>query len=195
MSSTPSAIVLWQRLHWSFFVNTQGLLVALHRFERALDDADIDAAKTELYSAAEMMRASGASMRLAGSFGRNAYQTQVRPTMMPPSVGVDDFSGLMSWDHATLIKLWKRLRPVFADLPEALHDAHADFVSAYKTLASSHSAVCSRFGGELSGSIRNGKKPALAVLERFYVSRRRMIDPAGRVPRGCPLDESVDEES
>jgi hypothetical protein len=188
MLPMPSAIVLWQRLHWSFFVNTQGLLMALRRFERALDTADLDAAREELQAAAALMRASGASMQLAGSFTQQEYEHHVRPSMMPPHVAVNDFSGLMSWDHSTLIQTWKRLSPKFGALPEALHEAHLDFVDAYRTLATSHAAVCSRFGGEESGSIRYNGKPALSMLERFQRSRQRLIDPTGRTTGGCPFE-------
>ena len=173
----PTATTLWKRLHWAFFVNTQGLLIALRRFERALADDDLSMARTELHAAADMMRASGASMRLAGSFSRSDYEQEVRPSMMSPSLGVDDFSGLMSWDHASLIRLWKRLSPVFGSLPESLHEAHADFVSAYGVLATSHRCVCSRFGGDQEGSIRYNGRPALAILERFERSRSGLIDP------------------
>lgn len=187
----PPPLMLWRRLHWSFFVNTQGLLLALRRFEAAIDGGNTAAARTELTAAADLMRASGASMRLAGSFSRDDYERQVRPSMMPPGVGVEDFSGLMSWDHASLIQLWKRLTPVFASLPASLREAHADFVAAYKTLASSHRAVCSRFGGNESGSIRYQGKPALDILQRFESSRRGLIDPG---TARAALGESSKEE-
>ena len=184
----PTATTLWKRMHWSFFVNTQGLLIALHRFEHALAGGDIPMARTELRAAADMMRASGASMRLAGSFNRSDYEREVRPSMMPPSVGTDDFSGLMSWDHASLIRLWKRLSPLFGSLPESLHGAHVDFVDAYSALASSHRLVCARFGGEQDGSIRYNGKPALEMLERFERSRSGLIDPE----RGASQDRQKD---
>lgn len=191
MTTTPRSILLWQRLHWAFFVNTQGLFIALSRFEQALNDGELDTARTELLSASVIMRASGASMKLAGSFQEKEYEQTVRPTMMQPSVSVDNFSGLLSWDHASLIQLWRRLGKQFADLPEPLHDAHDKFVAAYSALATSHSAVCAKFGGETNGSIRFDGKPAVDVLKKFDRSRRGLIDPSGRTAertvRGCPM--------
>ena len=179
----PTALMIWQRLHWSFFVNVQGLFLALSRFERALDNDDLAAARTELASASAMMRASGASMELAGSFSRREYADEVRPSMKPPKVARDDFSGLMSWDHSCLIEMWRRLSPRLASLPEALHDAHDDFVAAYRTLVTSHKAVCEKFGGATEGSIRNRHMPATRVLEKFELSRQSVLDPEGRAAR------------
>lgn len=189
MSVASRSMMLWQRLHWAFFVNTQGLFVCLSRFEQALTEENYDKASAELHSAAVIMRASGASMKLAGSFNAQEYESTVRPSMMKPSVGIDDFSGLLSWDHACLIQLWRRLSKLFADLPDALHEAHDEFIDAYSLLATSHGAVCAKFGGETDGSIRFDGKPAVEVLKNFDRSRRGMLDPSGRAAgRGCPMD-------
>lgn len=182
-------IAIWRRLHWAFFVNTQGLFIALSRFEIALSREHLKTAKIELLSAATLMRAAGASMQLAGSFSHEQYAQDVRPSMMPPAMPNDNFSGLMSWDHASLIQLWRRLSPLFADLPETLEDAHAEFVKSYKVLAKSHAAVCAKFGGDTEGSIRYANKPAVGQLNAFAVKRREMLDPNKRTMRqGCPLE-------
>ena len=183
--STPSAIELWKRFHWAFFVNTQGLLMALSRFERFVETEDFEGARREMAAAATLMRASGASMQLAGSFTRQEYKDQVRPSMMPPELEVAGFSGLMSWDHASLIELWRRLSPIFASLPDVLEHEYEDFVAAYGTLADSHSAVCSRFVAKGEGSIRYEGDEAIESLSRFRKGREAMIAPQGRVS-GCP---------
>ncbi|MEM9302260.1 MAG: siderophore biosynthesis protein [Pseudomonadota bacterium] len=190
MAGEANPLRVWKRLHWSFFVNTQGLTIALLRFERALEAGNEVAAREELRDAAVLMRAAGASMRLAGSFSAEDYQERVRPTMTPPAIGADNFSGLMSWDHARLIRLWRRLRPVFADLPESLREAHDDFVAAYRVLATSHHAVCSRFAGD-GGSLRNKDQSATKALRRLERRRLELIDP----PRGKTDTDDVERET
>lgn len=74
---------------------------------------DTSAAEVELTTATDLMLASGAAMELAGSFTKPEYQQEVRPSMTPPQVQSDNFSGLMSWEHAVLVQIWKRLSPVF----------------------------------------------------------------------------------
>ena len=95
---------IWKGFHWSFFVNVQALIICLRRFESSLVLGDIAMAKTELETATDLMLASGASMQLAGSFSKQEYDSQIRPEMSPPYVQSDNFSGLMSWEHATLMK-------------------------------------------------------------------------------------------
>ncbi|MEM7388023.1 MAG: siderophore biosynthesis protein [Verrucomicrobiota bacterium] len=178
------AVTIWKRFHWSFFVNTQGILIALGRFREALKQGDIESAKIELNSAADLLRAAGAAMEMAGSFSSHEYEDEVRPTMLPPKVGVA-FSGLMSWDHAVLIRIWKHLKPDFENLPPELRAEHEDFIRAYGFLASSHRAVCKRFGGNTGGSLRTENEVATAMLDRFTKSRLGMIDPGHS--DGCPV--------
>lgn len=185
MNTPTSAHAIWQGFHWTFFVNVQGLVLSLLRFQLALDGGQIDDARLELGSAAMMLRASGAAMELAGSFSRLAYQDEVRPSMTPPLVISDKFSGLMSWDHARLVRLWQQLKPHFQDLPPALAPEHAAFVNAFGTMMSAHKGVCSRFGGDAGGSLRAPDGQAIDTLERIEKNRRDMIDPGGRV--GCPF--------
>jgi hypothetical protein len=99
--------------------------------------------------------------------------------MAPPQVESLDFSGLMSWEHAVLIQVWKRLRPKFADLPAELIRSHRAFVQAYMELAHSHQAVCAKFGGDESGSLRFDRSSATETLEAFARSRVHLINPTG----------------
>lgn len=187
--SAPPAMTLWKRFHWAFFVNTQGLTMALLRFERFFHEGDLEGARRELVSAATLMRASGASMQLAGSFSRQAYQEEVRPSMMPPAMETAGFSGLMSWDHSSLIELWRRLGPVFSAMPETLDAEYRDFVAAYGTLAQSHTAVCARFVQKGEGSIRYESDEAVESLRRFRKGREAMLDPSGHAA-GCPVHDT-----
>jgi hypothetical protein len=108
MNSSISVVEIWKSFHWSFFVNTQGLIICLGRFEQALEKGDLREANLEFATAASLLEASSAAMELAGSFSRQDYESVVRPSMLPPEVSEDNFSGLMSWDHSTLIQRWKK---------------------------------------------------------------------------------------
>jgi len=185
MNSSISAVEIWKSFHWSFFVNTQGLIICLGRFEQALDKGDLREANVELATAASLLEASSAAMELAGSFSRQDYENVVRPSMLPPEVSDDNFSGLMSWDHSTLIQRWKKLRPKFKNLPLELAETHRNFVSAYQQLAISHRAVCQRFGGDEGGSIRNDSEIATEVLDRLESNRRSLIKPSSS--GACPM--------
>ena len=172
---------IWQGFHWSFFLNVQGLVICLQRFETHLELDNLAQAQTELATAAALLSASGAAMELAGSFSRSEYEHHVRPTMRPPHVQSGDFSGLMSWEHAALMQIWKRLRPVFQTLPAVLQPQHERFVQAYFTLAKAHRAVCEKFGGKEGGSLRFERGRAVDTLDKFSQSRHGWIDPEHRV--------------
>lgn len=181
---------IWEGFHWLFFVYVQGLIICLRRFEIDIAAGNFRQAGVELETATDLMYASGAAMELAGSFSRQEYEHLIRPDMMPPNVRSDNFSGLMSWDHALLIKIWKRLSPVFETLPVALHPQHKRFVAAYVSLSSAHTAVCKKFGGDETGSLRCNKTPAVSRLENFADNRLKLLDPNHRVMGGCPSHPS-----
>jgi hypothetical protein len=182
----PSPLAIWREFHWAFFINVQGLIICLGRFETHLQRGLLKAAEEELNAASVLLTASAASMELAAGFTREVYENTVRVTMMPPTVRSENFSGLMSWEHGVLLNIWRRLRPRFADLPEQLAPAHADFVRAYQHLATSHTGVCARFVGEDAGSLRFGDRGAVATLRRFGRSRLGLIDPLDKI-KGCPF--------
>jgi hypothetical protein len=177
---------LWSGFHWLFFVDVQGLIICLLRFERQLTAGNFSKAEVELGTATKLMLASGAAMELAGSFSRKEYEQQIRPMMMPPQVRSENFSGLMSWDHALLIKIWKRLSPVFGTLPVELNAQYEHFVAAYITLSDAHTAVCDRFGGNEKGSLRCNKTSAVSKLENFADNRLKLLDPNHRVSDSGP---------
>ncbi|MDJ0902127.1 MAG: hypothetical protein QNJ55_25330 [Xenococcus sp. MO_188.B8] len=168
---------IWIGLHWSFFMMIQALNICLKRFEQAMKTDNLALAKTELKTAINLMLASGAAMKLAGSFNHSSYEKEVRYTMTPPHVNSNDFSGLMSWDHAILIEIWKRLRPIFANLPSELQSTHQEFVLAYKSLAQSHQEVCSKFGGDTAGSLHSPNQTAVKTLTQFRKCREHLLKP------------------
>jgi hypothetical protein len=182
----PSPLAIWREFHWAFFINVQGLIICLGRFEAQLQRGLMKAAEQELNTASVLLTASAASMELAAAFTREVYENTVRVTMMAPAVQSENFSGLMSWEHGVLIAIWRRLRPRFADLPEQLAPAHADFVRAYRHLAESHTGVCAKFVGEDAGSLRFSERNAVETLRRFGRSRLGLIDPLDK-NKGCPF--------
>jgi len=183
MTSTQ-AHSIWRSFHWAFFINVQGLIICLRRFEAQLALGHLEQANFELKTATELLLASGSSMELAGSFSRQEYEQAVRPSMIPPQVQSNNFSGLMSWEHATLMQVWKHLRPTFEHLPPTLHFQHQQFVNAYLTLVKAHRAVCEKFGGDEGGSLRFGGGCAVETLDRFGESRRVLIDPNDTATEG-----------
>lgn len=186
MNTALSARDIWQGFHWTFFIDVQGLILSLLRFEKALTQSDLPSADTELRCAACLLKASGAAMQLGGSFSAEAYNNEVRQSMTPPHVTSEHFSGLMSWDHARLIRLWQRLGPQLGALPDDLSDAHGAFLQAYVEMTSAHSAVCSRFVGESGGSLRSSD-PAVGILEKVLRHRLRIIDPRKTLKLKCPF--------
>jgi hypothetical protein len=178
---------IWKKCHWLFFINVQGLIICLRRFELSLATNNLSQAQVELETAISLMLASGAAMELAGNFSRQDYEHHVRPTMTSPQVKSNDFSGLMSWEHAALMEIWKRLRPVFATLPAALVPQHDRFIAAYLSLSKAHKAVCQKFGGGEMGSLRCDNSTATHTLDKFTRNRWQLIDPNHRAAKGCPF--------
>ena len=185
--SVLNAGKIWQVFHWSFFTNVQALIICLNRFKQHFSAAEYADAEQELLCAAALLRAAGASMQLAASFNKEHYENSVRLSMMPPFVQSDNFSGLMSWEHAALMTIWRQLRPVFQDLPKGLEDAHKTFVEAYHEMAVGHTHVCEKFGGADESSLRAGERSGVESLKRFAINRSRLIDPSKKAG-GCPFD-------
>jgi hypothetical protein len=163
----------WQAGHHVFFVLIQGNVVALERFGQAVKAGDIENARKSLRAASIFMVASGAAMRFAGMYSRQSYDSEVVPTMSPPNVP-DGFSGLLSRDHRTLVRLISRLRPVFKNMPFQLEHDHRFFLDCYQSAYASHKYVCSKFGGNERGSLLMGeqsKKTSVGTLTGLEAAR------------------------
>jgi hypothetical protein len=172
---TINPLQIWQGFHWSFFINIQGLIISMLRFERSIGLEDFQAAKIELNTAAKLMLSAAASMELAGGFSQEEYDRYIRPTMMPPKVQSEDFSGLMFWDHAYLMVVWKKNQPIFKNMPHVLRSEQDEFIAAYIVLSQSHKKVCSKFGGNEISSLRGSKMTAIKTLNKFEQNRQKLI--------------------
>lgn len=184
---TEMALNIWRSFHWSFFINVQALIISLERLNYFLELQDVESAEKELLASAELLEASAAAMNLASSFSHASYIENVRDTMMPPAVESDNFSGLMSWEHSTLMVSWRKMRSHFNNLPPSLDYAHEKFVLAYRVMAENHTKVCAKFGGDVDGSIRFGERSGVESLKRFARNRSALIDPKQKV-KGCPFN-------
>lgn len=175
--SDEDLLSVWRRGHWLFFVLTQGLIVSVRRYLEVRRSAGPDAAVGWLDLSTTLLWASGAAMRLTGSFTRSQYLERVRPTM---TAGHDralverSLSGTVTWDHHYLVhRVWKlELVPMLAELTASELPAYERFVAAYRDgLSVGHRAVCARFGGEDMGSLVAPAVIATASLDAIEARR------------------------
>lgn len=191
---------VWKKSHWVFLVFCQALIVCLKRFVDAVETENMDIAKIELQTAAELMWASGAAMKLAGSFSRQIYESEVRPTMTPGNpqslVESEPLSGMMMWEHDYLVNvIWKKqLSPILPTLPATLEAEYAQFVRAYQQgLSAGHKSVCTKFGGGEMGALTAShldSHTAVANLENFEQSRLKLLDPQKHFSGKCPFHQA-----
>lgn len=193
--SNIEAMEIWQKYHWIFSVYIQNLIICLKRFQIQIESENLNDARIELETASELMIASAAAMKEAGSFARQMYEDEIRPMMAPPNVKSEKFSGLMHWDHAYFITVLKQLKPIYKTLPASLEPQHKKFVLAYKILSDSHKGICSKFGGNEVESLREvnhaslNNHTAIDMLNKFEQNRLRLIDPITHSSGKCPFGE------
>ena len=187
-------LLIWKRFHWLFFVFIQGTIVSLLRFENNIESDNINQAGIELETIADLMYGSGVAMKWAGKFNQEAYQNQVRPSMVPPQVSSSKFSGLMSCDHAYLVALWKRNNTHMKTLPDSLQNQHEKLICAYEFLVGSHTAICEKFGGGEAGSLRSQGNTAVDILTKIARARRQPIDPKRRSTVKCLHHQNESEK-
>ncbi|MEG4918094.1 hypothetical protein [Microcoleus sp. B7-D4] len=169
------ALLIWKRYHWLFFVFTQGNILCLLHFKKEMRKENMVQVGAILISMSRLMLASGASMLFAGESQPQEYESKVRPTMMPPNVNSPDFSGMMSYDHAYLINSWNKEKELFKLIPSFLRPAYEEFLDSHQFLALAHKFVCHKYGGDMTGSLREQRVTALETLEKINASRRRAI--------------------
>lgn len=194
---TLSPLHVWKKGHWVFLVFSQALIISLNRLVTAVGNDQLDQAKVDLETTAELMYASGAAMKLTGNFTREKYESEIRPTMTignPQSlVQSENLSGLMMWDHDYFINIIckQKLLPILKTLPSILELEHEKFVRAYKWgISDGHKNICAEFGGGEIGSLIAASESSAAIktLEIFEHSRVKLLDPMGLVKDSCPLN-------
>jgi hypothetical protein len=172
-----AALARWKKGHHVFFLFLQGLIMSVHRFERALKLRNNLKAGKALSTATNLMWGSAAALRYAGDFPEKIYDNFVRVSMSPPNVN-DGFSGLLSFDHAVLIRQLIQLKETFKQLPPDLKKQHQRFVWAMSTAYDSHKYVCASFKGGEVKSLRmseSSDKTSVEVLESFKQNRLKLI--------------------
>lgn len=192
--SAIAPLLVWKRCHWIFFVFVQGLIICLLCFEKNIEAGRTIAAGIELETTADLMLGGGVAMNLAALFSKQAYEGEVRPTMVQPQVRSNDFSGMMACDHAFLVTLWKKNKTHFQTLPSSLQPQYEKMLCAYEFMALSHTAICDRFGGGETASLRGKNTVALETLTKITHTRRQSIDPNGRSTGGCLHHKQEDEK-
>lgn len=199
-----STLHIWKKGHWLFLVFSQALIISLNRLAAAIAKNQLPQAKLELETTAELMYASGAAMKLTGSFTREKYDSEIRPTMMtgnPQSlVNSENLSGLMMWDHDYLINIIckQKILPIMKTLPNILQAEQEKIVLAYKCgISDGHKSICAEFGGGEIGSLIAASESSAAIktLEKFENSRVKLLDPTGRIKGGCPLNQTLRAET
>ncbi len=168
-------LFLWKRYHWLFFIFIQGNILCMLHLKKEMRKENMVQVGTILKSMSKLMLASGASMLFAGQSRPQEYENTIRPSMMPPHVNAPDFSGLMSYDHAFLMNLWNKEKAIFQLIPSFLKPVYEEFLESHKFLALAHKFVCSKYGGDNAGSLRENQITALENLDKFNQSRRKLI--------------------
>ncbi|MBE9197861.1 MULTISPECIES: hypothetical protein [unclassified Nodularia (in: cyanobacteria)] len=204
INQTLSPLHIWKKGHWVFLAFSQALIISLNRLAAAIANDQLAQAKLELETTAELMYASGAAMKLTGSFTREKYESEIRPTMMTGNhqslVHSENLSGLMMWDHDYLINVIckQKILPIIKTLPKILEAEHEKIVLAYKCgISDGHKSICAEFGGGEIGSLIAASQSSAAIktLKNFENSRVKLLDPTGRIKGGCPLNQTLSAET
>jgi len=172
----------WLTGHQLFFSLIQGAIAGLNWFAAAMTAGQSTEADQGLHLAAAFMRSSAVAMKLTSDFAPEDYEAAVRPAMAPPKVRAG-FSGLQTRDHAYLVRLFGRLKPVFLTLGPG--EAHQEFTESVVSAYSAHEFICARFRGDVLPSLRmeaasRGKtqRPGTTVIREMMRARLALVNPA-----------------
>lgn len=175
------ALRRWVRGHHVFMVFAQGGAMAARSLSQCAGAEDKDGAVVAASIATTLMGSSRAALRFAGDVTNLAYQSEIRPTLMPP-VAPPKMSGLRWRDHEALVRQLAAARDGFAWLsrshPELLQGFRAELETAYLA----HRGVCESFVGTESPSLlatsRSGRS-AVGVLDQFRELRLQLLPETG----------------
>lgn len=142
----------WLVGHQLYFALIQGVIVGLKCFATARKAGHQQEAADSLRLATTLMYSSATAVKYTSDFGLVDYERKVRPTMSQPAVR-KGFSGLQTRDHASLIQLFRQLRPLFAELND-LAGLREEFIESVVEVYAAHEFICARFGGYIMPSLR-----------------------------------------
>jgi hypothetical protein len=172
----------WLTGHQLFFSLIQGAIVGLNWFATATTAGQTAEADQALHFAAAFMRSSAVVMKMTSDFAPEDYERTVRPAMAPPKVRAG-FSGLQTRDHAYLVRLFGKLKPVFLTL--GAREAHQEFTESVVSAYAAHEFICARFRGDVLPSLRmeaasRGKtqRPGTTVIREMMRARLALVSPA-----------------
>ena len=189
LDSKKAALSRWKIGHHLFFIILQGLVLVLRSIHDGLKNEESQEVIHRLERATSLLWASAVCLRFAGDFESSEYEEIVRPTMEPPLVP-EGFSGLLSSDHARMVKELRHIKPLLIDPPEYLKLSRDRFLKALDAVYDSHKYVCSKFDGDTAPSLRMNQastKSAVEVLDSFHQQRRRLVREDVRDLPRCPF--------
>jgi hypothetical protein len=169
------SVARWLRGHHVFLVLIQCVITSLNCFFNAARSRDLALSALTLDLAATLFRGCSAALHFAADFSPLAYETTVRPTMMPPKTA-PGMSGVLARDHEHLVHLLRSHKRVFAEIDPALRQPYESFVGAFESAYVAHKLVCSQFVGDGRPSLLNRSEqpaPAIEVLDKLKNTRLR----------------------
>lgn len=165
----------WINGHHAFFPLIQALLLTHKVSMQALKDDDLERAAEGLWLSSLLLRASAVAMKLAGDMAPEAYTAVVRPTMP------QGFSGMMSADHAALVRLVRNLKGYAQQPSHALRHPLLAYRLAVLETYGAHIHVCTQHVGH-AASLRMedlGGDGDASALEDLQKRRDQYLSDAG----------------
>jgi len=153
----PDPVRRWILGHHVFMGLIQGLIVCSLSLRTAVLSEDWAASLAALEIATSLMAGSAMALKFTADFRPEYYESIVRPTMMPPQ-SPPGLSGLLSQDHAFMVKTLGSLQPLLQNLPPNLMLQYEHFSQTFELAYDAHMFVCERF--------RGGERPSLLVTTR-----------------------------
>lgn len=174
------ALRRWVRGHHVFMVLAQGGALAAACLRDCAAMGDEARAIAAACVAVAAMAASRSALRFAGDVTKLQYQSDIRPTLMPP-LAPPKMSGLHWRDHEALVTSIGAAHDGFAWLAGSRPDLLAAFKIALDGAYLAHQRVCEHFVGRDAPSLlatARSSRSAVSVLHQLHVLRRDLLPPS-----------------
>ncbi|MBP2329400.1 hypothetical protein JOF56_009785 [Kibdelosporangium banguiense] len=171
------ALRRWVRGHHVFMVLSQSCSLAVSALTHCAMTDDFLGAEAAAGAATRLMHACRAALRYAGDANEAQYNSEIRPTLMPP-VAPPKMSGLHWRDHEALVRVLKSSTYAWRWLGESHPHCVDAFRSALDEAYSAHQGVCRHFVGDQSPSLlatARSTRAATSVLEQFRQIRLQSV--------------------